>query len=93
MNLSQIVLNRYILETLKKDKKPSLSNEEKVDLDYLVNYWDNIISEIEKEIKKKPNIRGVTFKFNVEFVYTKRFDALGNIKPVPAMFKKEEGVK
>ena len=53
------------MEQVKDGKKPSISNAQKVDLDYIVNYWDNIITEIEKEIKKKPNIRGVTFKLNI----------------------------
>ena len=66
MHLQQLALNRYVIEQIKEGKKPSVSNNEKVDLDYLTNYWDNIISEIEKEIKKKPSIKGVTFKLYVE---------------------------
>lgn len=65
MNLKQIALNRYVCEQIKEGKEISISNDEKVDLDYLANYWDNIITEIEKEIKKKPNIRGCTFKLNI----------------------------
>lgn len=66
MNLKQLALNRHVLEQLKEGKKPSISNDEKVDLDYLANYWDNIITEVEKEMKKKPNIKGVTFRLYVE---------------------------
>ena len=65
VNLQQIALNRMVVEKLKDKKKPSISNDQKVDLDYLFNYWDNIISQIEREVKKKPNIRGVTFKLTV----------------------------
>ena len=65
MNLKQLALQRYVIEQVKEGKTPSVSNDEKVDLDYITNYWDNIIMEIVKEIKKKPNIRGCTFKLNV----------------------------
>ena len=65
MNYRQLCLQRYVIEKVKEGKTPSVSNDEKVDLDYITNYWDNIISEIEKELKKKPNIRGCTFKLNV----------------------------
>ena len=65
MNFRQLGLQRYVMEQVKEGKKPSVSNDEKVDLDYVVNYWDNIITEIEKEIKKKPNIKGCTFKLNI----------------------------
>jgi len=66
MNLKQLALQRYVIENIKEGKQPEITHDEKVDLDYLCNYWDNIITEIEKEIKKKPNIRGCTFKLNIE---------------------------
>ena len=65
MNIKQLALQRYVIEQVKEGKTPSVSNAEKVDLDYIANYWDNIITEIEKEIKKKPDIRGCTFKLNI----------------------------
>lgn len=65
MNLKQLALQRYVMEKVKESKPVEITNDEKVDLDYITNYWDNIISEIEKELKKKPNIRGCMFKLNV----------------------------
>ena len=65
MNIRQLALQRYVIENIKEGKQPEITHDEKVDLDYITNYWDNIISEIEKELKKKPNIRGCTFKLNV----------------------------
>lgn len=66
MDLKQLALNRYVVEQIKEGKKPSVSNDEKVDLDYLANYWDNIISDIEKEVKEKPNTKGVAFRLYIE---------------------------
>jgi len=65
MNLRQLALQRYVFEKVKNGEKLEITNDEKVDLDYIHNYWDNIILEIEKELKKKPNIRGCTSKLNV----------------------------
>ena len=65
MNFRQLGLQRYVDEKVKNGEKLEITNDEKVDLDYITNYWDNIILEIEKELKKKPNIRGCTFKLNV----------------------------
>lgn len=66
MNLKQLALNNYIIEQVKEGKKPSISNDEKVDLDYIANYWDNIMSMAEKEKQKKPNIKTIAFRFVLE---------------------------
>lgn len=66
MNLSQLALNRYVVEEVKEGKKPSVSNDEKVDLDYLATYWDNIISMAEREKQKKPNIKTVAFRLALD---------------------------
>ena len=66
MNLKQLALNRYVIEQVKGGGKPSVSNDEKVDLDYIANFWDNIISMAEKEVKKKPNAKTVVFRFVLE---------------------------
>ena len=65
MNLRQLCLQRYVCEKVNNGEKLEITHAEKVDLDYITNYWDNIITEIEKEIKKKPNIKGCTFKLNI----------------------------
>lgn len=36
---------------MKEGRNPTVSNGEKVDLDYLQNYFDNIISDVEKNKK------------------------------------------
>jgi len=63
MTLTQLALNRYILETVKGGKLPEITNNEKVDLDYLANYFDNLISEVEKE---KGKTHFLAFRLNVE---------------------------
>jgi len=62
----QLALNRHVLEQVKEGKKPSISNDDKVDLDYLADYFGNIISMIEKEIKKKPKTKDIAFRLWVE---------------------------
>lgn len=54
MHIKQLALNRYVIEQIIKGNKPSISRNEKVDLDYLATYWNNIISTVEKEIGEKP---------------------------------------
>ena len=66
MEFRQLALNRHVLEQVKEGKKPSISNDEKVDLDYLANYFSNIISMIEEEIKKKPKTKEIAFRLLVE---------------------------
>ena len=36
---------------MKEGRNPTVSNGEKVDLDYLQNYFDNIISDVEQNKK------------------------------------------
>lgn len=52
MTYAQLVLNRYVLDQVKEGKLPEITNAEKVDLDYLANYFDNLILNIEKEKKR-----------------------------------------
>jgi len=54
MTYTQLALLRHCLENVKAGKLPEITNNEKVDLDYLVNYYDNIISDIEKDKLKNP---------------------------------------
>ena len=63
MTYSQLALNRYVLEQLKEGKTPSISNSQKVDLDYLANHYDNVITDIEKEMKKNPRQVDFIFQF------------------------------
>lgn len=66
MELKQLALTRYVLEQVKEGKNLSISNDEKVDLDYLANYFDNIIMMAEREKKKKPNTKYVAFRLVIE---------------------------
>ncbi len=65
MTYEQLVLNRHALEQLKEGKQPSVSNQEKVSLDYLANHYDNIISRLEKEMERRPNQTEFTFRLRV----------------------------
>lgn len=65
MTYEQLVLNRHVLEQLKEGKQPSVSNKEKVSLDYLANHYDNIISRLEKEMERRPNQTEFTFQLRV----------------------------
>ena len=65
MNFRQLALQRYVCERVKNRERLEITHAEKVDLDYITNYWDNIITEIEREIKKKKDIKGCTFKFTI----------------------------
>jgi len=64
MTYSQLGLLRHVLENVKEGKLPGIaSNDEKVDLDYLANYFDNLILEVEKE---KGKTHFLAFRLNVE---------------------------
>jgi len=52
MTEGQLALVRYILEKVKEGKTPSVSNDEKVDLDSITNYFDNLLLDVEKQNKK-----------------------------------------
>ena len=51
MTYRQLALIRHVLNEMKEGRNPTVSNNEKVDLDYLHNYFDNIISDVEKNKK------------------------------------------
>ena len=51
MTYRQLALIRHVLNEVKEGGNPTISGEEKVDLDYLHNYFDNIVSDVEKNKK------------------------------------------
>jgi len=63
MRYSQLASLRHLLENIKEGKLPEITNNEKVDLDYLANYFDNLILEVEKE---KGKTHFLAFRLNVE---------------------------
>ena len=63
MTYTQLALLRHVLEQVKGGKLPEITNAEKIDLDYLTNYYDNLISEVEKE---KGKTHFLAFRLNVE---------------------------
>jgi len=63
MTYTQLALIRHVLEQVKNGKLPEITNAEKVDLDYLENYYNNLISEVEKE---KGKTHFLAFRLNVE---------------------------
>jgi len=52
MTHSQLALLRHVLEQVKDGKLPEITNNEKVDLDYMANYFNNLITDIEKGKKQ-----------------------------------------
>jgi len=66
MTYAQLALNRYILEEIKNGRMPSITDNEKVDLDYMANYYDNLITDIEKEKKKNSKAELQNFVMVVE---------------------------
>lgn len=59
MTEGQLALAQDILEKVKEGKKPSISNVEKVDLDSVTDYFNNLLLDIEKQ--KKKNFKPVIF--------------------------------
>jgi len=66
MTYTQLALIRHVLEQVKNGKLPEITNTEKVDLDYLENYYNNLISNIEKEKKKNSKVEWQNFVMIVE---------------------------
>jgi len=66
MTYTQLALNRYILEEVKNGKLPSITDNEKIDLDYMANYYDNLITDIEREKKKKSKAELQSFVMVIE---------------------------
>ena len=66
MTYSQLALLRHVLEQMKEGKLPEITNAEKVDLDYMANYYDNLITDIEREKKKNSKAELQSFVMVVE---------------------------
>ena len=66
MTLTQLALNRHVLENVKDGKLPEITNAEKVDLDYMANYYDNLITDIEREKKRNSKAELQSFVMVVE---------------------------
>ena len=66
MTHSQLALLRHVLEQVKEGKLPEITNDEKVDLDYMANYYDNLILDIEREKKKNSKAELQSFVMVVE---------------------------
>jgi len=66
MTLTQLALLRHVLEQVKAGKLPEITNAEKVDLDYMANYYDNLITDIEREKKKNSKAELQSFVMVVE---------------------------
>jgi len=66
MTHSQLALLRHVLEQVKEGKLPEITNAEKVDLDYMANYYNNLILDIEREKKKNSKAELQSFVMVVE---------------------------
>jgi len=66
MTYTQLALLRHCLENVKAGKMPEITNAEKVDCDYMANYYDNLILDIEREKKRKSKAELQSFVMVVE---------------------------
>ena len=66
MTYTQLALLRHVLEQVKEGKLPEITNDEKVDFDYMANYYDNLITDIEREKKKNSKAELQSFVMVVE---------------------------
>ena len=66
MTYTQLALLRYCLENVKEGKLPEITNAEKVDLDYMAGYYNNLILDIEREKKKNSKAELQSFVMVVE---------------------------
>ena len=66
MTYTQLALNRYILEEVKNGRMPSITDNEKIDCDYMANYYNNLILDIEREKKKNSKTELQSFVMVVE---------------------------
>jgi len=66
MTYTQLALLRHVLEQVKEGKLPEITNNEKVDLDYMANYYNNLISDIERDKKKNSKAELQSFVMVVE---------------------------
>ena len=60
-----MALARYVLEQVKEGKLPSITNNEKVDLDNVARYFDNILLDVEK-VKKGSKDNVVMYQLRIE---------------------------
>jgi len=66
MTYGQLALLRHVIEQVKEGKTILVSNTEKVDLDYLGNYFDNLLLNIEKEKKRNSKVIYQNFILGIE---------------------------
>ena len=66
MTEGELMLARDILKQIKEEKEVILSNREKVDLDSVTDYFNNLLLNVEKA-KKRGKAKGqiVTYQLNV----------------------------
>lgn len=65
MTEGELALARYVLEQVKEGKLPSITNNEKVDLDNVARYFDNILLDVEK-VKKGSKDNVVMYQLRIE---------------------------
>ena len=52
MTEGELALARHVLEQVREEKEVILSNREKVDLDSVTDYFNNLLSDVEKNKKR-----------------------------------------
>ena len=66
MTEGELALARHILERVKEGKEFTMSKEEKVDLDSVTDYFNNLLLDVEKN-KKGGKAKGqiITYRLNI----------------------------
>lgn len=66
MTEGELALANYILEQVKESKEVKMGNNEKVGLDSVTDYFNNLLLDIEKN-KKRGKAKGqiVTYQLNI----------------------------
>ena len=66
MTEGELALARDILKQIREEKEVVLSNREKVDLDSVTDYFNNLLLDVEKS-KKRGKAKGniITYQLNI----------------------------
>ena len=67
MTEGELALARHILEQVKEGKEFTISNKEKVDLDSITDYFNNILLDVEKS-KKRGKVKGEIITYRLLIV-------------------------
>ena len=66
MTERELALTRHVLEQVKEGKEVTITKEEKIDLDSIIDYFNNLLFDIAKN-KRKGEAKGniITYQLNI----------------------------